>query len=208
MNAEAAHERRPPLTSTKKSEDKSTDGRRHRGKEGHPASHKTQWLSAVRDSDLGDRELLVALVLGTWMSAEGQCWPSLEAIAKGVRRHVATIARALIVLEASGWISRQRGGGRGRSTLYRARIPSHLDPTVSRAIPSHLDATVSGRNSRRPSRAKVSQEGTETLAPSARRSTEVSVEGPTGGGLAPPGPVTDYINKRGLRRPSETTHAS
>jgi helix-turn-helix protein len=177
--------------------DKRTRGRRHGASsqtspERRQASVRIRWLAAVRDSELTDRELLVALVLGTWMDMDGTCWPSLEAIAAGARRHVATIARALNVLETLGWLDRDRGGGRSRSTTYRAMIPSHLG------------ARVSASNSRSPSTHKLSQpKHNELSRPGARRSTEVPKEDPVPiavSDLAPPTPVTDYIEKHGLRR--------
>lgn len=174
----------------------SSGGERRAKEQRHPASFKTRWLTAVRESDLGDRERLVAFALGTWMSSAGGCFPSLGAIAAGARRHVATVCRALDELEAGGWIDRDRGGGRGRSTTYQA------------SIPSHIEARVSGPNCRSLSTRKLSQPdmtpSTESLAPSASGSKEVSIEGTAAAvaadELAPPIEVTRFLDRIGVER--------
>ncbi|MGH2635747.1 MAG: helix-turn-helix domain-containing protein [Actinomycetota bacterium] len=87
------------------------------------------WQVALRDSGLPDTRRLVALVLSTWMSPDGDsCFPSLPAIAKGTGLGLATVKRALADLEDAGWIHRERGGGRGHSNRYTARKPAHPEP--------------------------------------------------------------------------------
>ncbi len=82
------------------------------------------WRSAVAESSLKPTLRHVALTLSLHMNERGgSAFPSLQTLANESGLHRATVCRALAELEALGWLSRTPGGGRGRSTVYRATAP-------------------------------------------------------------------------------------
>jgi hypothetical protein len=94
-----------------------------------PGPHKRfTWERAVRDlSELTPGQKLVALTLATYMNDKtGACWPSLDTLEKVTGRSRGSLCGKkgdLAALERSGWLQRDRGGGRGHLTVYRARVP-------------------------------------------------------------------------------------
>jgi hypothetical protein len=66
----------------------------------------------------------VAWCLASFMDPEGVCYPSLPTIAEGAGISLAAAKRGLKELDDEGWVEREGGGGRGKTTHYRARIPA------------------------------------------------------------------------------------
>jgi Helix-turn-helix domain len=94
-------------------------------------SRRTRWVAAVRDSDLPSTAKLVAWALGSFMNAEGECYPKRETIARAAGLHPTTVKRTLSELARRGWVSRCQGGGRGHPSDFRAEIPGVHDTPLS-----------------------------------------------------------------------------
>jgi hypothetical protein len=69
---------------------------------------------------------LVMLALADHADHEGECWPSVETIARKCRVGRRTVQRALDEAEAAGELVRVSGGGRGQSNRYRV-LPVVVD---------------------------------------------------------------------------------
>lgn len=110
---------------------------------GHLPSRRTLFNRAVGGADdLGrqpdappiraEKVKVVAWAIGSFMDAEGCCFPSRQTIKDCASVSVKTVDRALVVLEARGLLAIERSdggrrqGGRGSSNRYRALIPSNL----------------------------------------------------------------------------------
>lgn len=94
---------------------------------------------ALRYSGLPSGSRLVGLVLSTWWDTEGSPRaPSLPELAAAADVHVATVKRELKRLEEAGWIERSAGGGRGRTTIYRAapEIPAAAEAELEKVLSS------------------------------------------------------------------------
>ena len=62
-------------------------------------------------------------VLGNYANDKGlSCYPSVERIARMIRRSVRTTERAIADLEAGGWIVVKRGDGRGKVSSYEINM--------------------------------------------------------------------------------------
>ncbi|NAZ37170.1 helix-turn-helix domain-containing protein [Rubellimicrobium sp. CFH 75288] len=88
-------------------------------------------MARVWDRGPEDRdELLVLLALADFADDEGFCYPSMPAIAAKARMTERGVRGILRRLEASGWVTTERGGGKGRSSRYRVNPdpPSHAQP--------------------------------------------------------------------------------
>jgi Helix-turn-helix domain len=84
-----------------------------------------KWRNAVRDSGMSSTTKLVGLVLSTYMSADGRCWPSKQTIADGCglgsRR---SVDRAVDNLERAGLLAISRSKGHS-SNGYQAVLTAH-----------------------------------------------------------------------------------
>jgi DNA-binding transcriptional MocR family regulator len=80
------------------------------------------WEREITASGLPKTARLVALVLGTYMNAEGTCYPSVKTIAREAGIAESTARAALDELDRWGYIVRTRGGGRSNTTLYTAAL--------------------------------------------------------------------------------------
>jgi DNA-binding transcriptional ArsR family regulator len=85
------------------------------------------WRKAVRDSGLDPRAKLVAFTLSVYMNGAGECWPSKEALAENTGLGLRTVDRAILRLEAAGYLLIERRGGRHKTNRYSARNPVTLD---------------------------------------------------------------------------------
>jgi len=86
----------------------------------------------------------VALVLSTYMSERGDsAFPSLETLAADTNLSRSTVAAALAELVETGWLVRESGGGRHRSTRYASRIPGA--ETVRQSDSSREGGSPTGR---------------------------------------------------------------
>jgi DNA-binding transcriptional regulator YhcF (GntR family) len=102
---------------------------------------------AGRQRPVARRAILAVAVAGLslHMNPEGEsCYPGVETLAEETGLSRRTVQRVLRVLERGGWLEVVRGGGRGRSSRYRARIPSRpravLDEAAKGAAAAALDA--------------------------------------------------------------------
>jgi hypothetical protein len=102
----------------------------------------TDWRdSVVADQRLDTTATAVALVLSTYMSADGVAWPSRETIGAGAKlKSVRSVDRAIAILECAGWLSIERSKGR-RSHRYRATAQPAAR-LISRNGASHDTSTV------------------------------------------------------------------
>ena len=81
-----------------------------------------EWRTTILASELRWAARLVALVLSTHMDSNGaSCFPSVETIARESGLGRRSVQRALDELEAASLLERKRGGGRGKSSRYRAK---------------------------------------------------------------------------------------
>jgi len=96
----------------------------------------------IRYSNLPAPSRHLALTIATWADVETGIIPARFQPAKGVLEEATGLSRGAIVkhlnlLEEQGWISRETGGGAGRRTKFRLRIPAgaktghHVTPSVS-----------------------------------------------------------------------------
>ena len=71
--------------------------------------------------DAVDSSVLVALA--NHCDDDGRsCFPSVERVARMVRRSQRTVERSIAALEAGGWIQVERGGGRGVFSSYTINV--------------------------------------------------------------------------------------
>jgi hypothetical protein len=85
----------------------------------HHGRHR--WLGLVaRDGKLPGAALRVAILIWDLTNAErGYAWPSIPYMARELQLHRATVIRAIRALHDRGWVTIDRGNGRGRSNRYR-----------------------------------------------------------------------------------------
>lgn len=87
---------------------------------------KFRWIDALGLETAEWRtstDLYVALLLATFMSTSGECWPSIESLATPMRKSVDTVRRSLKRLESNGWliiVSRTNHTNR-----YQAKLPEY-----------------------------------------------------------------------------------
>lgn len=83
------------------------------------------WRSALAEAEeVTSTEDHVALRLSTFMSERGDsAFPGVPRLARESKLAESTVRDALKALESKGWLVIQRGGGRGRTNRYEARIP-------------------------------------------------------------------------------------
>lgn len=96
--------------------------------------HRTRWQVALRYSAFSPTARAVGWALSTWMSTAGVCTASLDQLAEAAGCDRATVKRSLNQLEASGWVARRRGGGRGRPSSYAAVIPEGVEHRVEAVL--------------------------------------------------------------------------
>ena len=79
-------------------------------------------MALVWDSGPSDRtEAFVLLALADYANDDGECWPSIESLAKRTRMTDRGVRKAVSRLREGGWITVQAGGGRRVSNLYTVR---------------------------------------------------------------------------------------
>lgn len=95
------------------------------------------WRGEVCGSHLAPTQRHVALTLSMHMNERGgSCFPGIDTLAEETGLDARTVQRALRVLADSGWLSVERGGGRGRSNRYTAIVPQRVadDPRISAGV--------------------------------------------------------------------------
>jgi hypothetical protein len=68
----------------------------------------------------GERFVLIALA--DFANDEGECWPSIDGIARKVCMTARGVQKVLRQLEADGWVSTLVGGGRNHCNSYRINL--------------------------------------------------------------------------------------
>jgi DNA-binding transcriptional MocR family regulator len=77
-----------------------------------------EWRWAIRDAPIDTTAKTVAWALDSRMNGGGQCWPSKAQLAADTGLDKRTVDRALGRLELAGFVTVQRGGGRGHPNRY------------------------------------------------------------------------------------------
>jgi hypothetical protein len=96
---------------------------------GQLPARRTLWGHAVTASPLYRTSKLVALVLGTYMTTEARCWPSLPTVARDASVSKRTVERSIPRIEKAGLlvVSRQRDR---RGNVYLGAIPPSYWPLL------------------------------------------------------------------------------
>jgi hypothetical protein len=83
------------------------------------------WCEARPDSGVETKKLKhLALTLSLHMNERGgSCFPSIDTLAEETSMSRPTVFLAIAELEATGWLTVKRGGGRGRPNRYTATCP-------------------------------------------------------------------------------------
>lgn len=85
-------------------------------------SFVVRWREEIRDSELGRRERLVAVMLSTWMNRDGVACPSIKSLVDACRMSRSALYRGLAGLIDGGYIERGGTSSYG-TTTYRATFP-------------------------------------------------------------------------------------
>lgn len=84
-----------------------------------------RYLSRAWEEGPEDREeLLVFLVLADHADERGMCYPSMETIGRKARMTDRGARNVVRRLEAAGYLTIEKGGGRGRSSRYHLQFPA------------------------------------------------------------------------------------
>jgi hypothetical protein len=75
------------------------------------------------ETALRENDLLVLLALADWANDLGQCWPSYPRIAEKTRIDLRTAKAIVARLLQTGYLTLQRGGGRGNPNIYTVHVP-------------------------------------------------------------------------------------
>jgi hypothetical protein len=94
-------------------------------------------------------QVLILLCLANHADHEGgNCWPSVQTIAREIRQNERTVRRGLRALELGGWIHVKRGTGRrtSRYTIDVARLKqgAKMVPPVQKPFEEGLSVTPGG----------------------------------------------------------------
>jgi hypothetical protein len=83
-------------------------------------------------------ERFVLLALADYANDAGECWPSLDALARKTCLTERGIRGIIRRLEAGGWLDVDEGAGRNRCNLYRLRTRNEVPP--ERGSPRNVTA--------------------------------------------------------------------
>ena len=81
-----------------------------------------------RNGPDGATDCLLMLALADYANDDGECWPSIDGLARKARLSERGVQTALRRLEAAGWLEIETGGGRKRCNLYRIKTPQEMHP--------------------------------------------------------------------------------
>ena len=91
-----------------------------------PEEFKFRWADALME-EIDDwrtgTDLLVALTLATFMDSAGSCYPSIERLARAMRKSDETVRRSIKKLEERGWLNVIRRPQ--KTSLYQAVLPEY-----------------------------------------------------------------------------------
>ncbi len=116
---------------------------------GYRFRHRTRWQIAMRYSGFPTATRAVAWALSTWWKSDADGSdepPSIEDLAEASGLSRATVARAMSVLREHGWLEQERGGGRGRRSIYRAVIPPGAEERMEAVLNRRRGGSGSARN--------------------------------------------------------------
>ncbi len=91
-----------------------------------PEEFKFRWADALMqevDDWRTGTDLLVALTLATFMDAAGSCYPSIERLARAMKKSDETVRRSIKKLEERGWLNVIRRPQ--KTSLYQAVLPEY-----------------------------------------------------------------------------------
>lgn len=99
------------------------------------------WRTAIARSDLRSTAKLVAFALSLFMSEAGDsCFPSHATLASHTSLSVSAVKQATKTLGEEGWLTKQPGQGRGRSTRYTATTPAQKGQEETLSEKGHENA--------------------------------------------------------------------
>lgn len=100
-------------------------------------------LSAVWDRGPEDKgELLVLLALADYCNDDGECWPSIPAVARKARMSDRGVQKICARLAEQGWLRIEPNRGRRGCNLYRLLNPHARDPETGPEEPTRPPNTV------------------------------------------------------------------
>lgn len=85
-----------------------------------------RWIRRVADSELEPSSRLALVMLASYASATGECWPSLPTLAKSTGLSRRTLQAHIKAVEAAGWLTSTAAwceSGRQTSTRYQLLGP-------------------------------------------------------------------------------------
>lgn len=126
-----------------------------------PRNLVIDWQETILKTDLPHQAKYLALYLRTYMNAKQDvAWPSLSRIVGETGLSKSTVARYLNVLEAEGWIQREKGNSK-RSTRYHAVLPGSVTQTL-RSVTQTL-GVVSERHPNKQSNKQTNNRGSTRM---------------------------------------------
>lgn len=94
-------------------------------------------LSAVWDRGPADKsELLVLLALADYCNDDGECWPSIPAVAQKARMSTRGVQQICRRLSEQGWLEIETNSGRRGCNLYRLLNPHSREPDPEPETPA------------------------------------------------------------------------
>jgi hypothetical protein len=98
---------------------------------------KERWRLVIARSALPMKVKAVAQALATFMDLNGVAYPSLPAIRERSGASRTTVKEALNALEDGGWLVREKGGGRRKTTRYSIPKQAATRPLSDGNRPPH-----------------------------------------------------------------------
>ena len=93
-------------------------------------------FKAIRSSNLASNERYVLFILNSYANENGECWPSVDIIAKGTGLNKRTVFRCLAELKAIGLVSLYENPN-GKTNVYKIHYEKIHSDTQSRVTKRH-----------------------------------------------------------------------
>ncbi len=93
-------------------------------------------FKAIRSSSLASNERYVLFILNSYANENGECWPSVDIIAKGTGLNKRTVFRCLAELRAIGLVSLYENPN-GKTNVYKIHYEKIHSDTQSRVTKRH-----------------------------------------------------------------------
>jgi Helix-turn-helix domain len=104
-----------------------------------------RWRHALRESGLSPTAKSVGQHLANYMNnTTGYAWPSVDTLAGDSGWHRRTVQHALDELEAKGYMTRLKGGGRRHTTRYFMGFPDGKGDTAPLFLETVAESPVNG----------------------------------------------------------------